>query len=878
MSERRGTDARGFGLSDEELRHLGFDVRSEDTGAGRSSGPDAPEVRPGPGWRRPGSATLAWAGTLAVLVLAAWMGSPRRGLPDPLPVAAPATAFSSARAMTRITEIAALPRVTGSPEHERVRARLSGALQTLGLEPELRESVRAERDSAQVRSATLRNVVARMPGSDPTGAIALIAHYDTAPLAPGAGDDGMGVAAVLEALRALTAGEPLQNDVLVALVDGEAVGVSGARAWVEEDARATDVDVVVSLDFRGSSGPVLATVQGPSAGGLVRVLASTRTRPFVSSLATSLAETRPSLARPFIERGISTVELSTLEGSSRRGGSDDTPERVSEGTLQHAGEQLTALLQGLGHADLGATGIDVRGAGGPDPAVGSHRSAPTGEGREYVSSPLLGGIHYPEAWRIFASLGLLGVWGLLGLALRWRGGSRGGVLIGVLLATAIVAVTGWLAGRAVLLLAGLHPEFGRFGAAFYAEGRHLLALVALALAIVSGAYAASRRWMRLDELLFGAMALPVSLCLWLTWRDPAAATAVQWPLAAGLLSALLVVAVGPGRRRAPWVWVLSTTLSVVVLFAVVPSFELVASALTLRSASLLGGLFAMALLLLLPTLEWLSRPHAWWAPVLGAGVAGVLVALSLPSVRGGVAHPAPTSLVYLADQPVRARLRLPGDDLAESDSSRVRRMDGRWLTVPGPADWWVRSWVPAPAERAADVGLLLLGSDHRWEVAGVAPETELTPPRASVVASSAEGPLRRVTLSVRPGLRGEMIGVHLPDGVEGSWIGMEGTSWSAAPAVRTVVHWGRPGSVRTLLGDGADAEWPALALELELPMRARTLELEVVEHHLRPRKILGESYFVRPDSIVPDVATGTDRVIQRTRMSIPLAAGGAGPS
>jgi hypothetical protein len=883
MSERRGTDARGFGLSDDELRQLGFDVRPERVGAGavsgaatgRGTGGDVPTAGSGTRWRRPGSATLTWTGTLAVLVFVGWVGSVRRGVPDPVAAAAPITTFSSARAMTRLTEIAARPRVTGSPEHERVQSHLSAALATLGLQPELRESVRAERDSTSVWAATLRNVVARVPGSAPTGAIAVVAHYDTAPLSPGAGDDGMGVATVLEALRALTAGAPLRNDLIVALLDGEAVGVSGARAWIEEDPRATDVHVVVSLDFRGASGPVVASVHGPLAGGLTRMLASSGTRPFASSLATSLAQARPSLARPFVERGASVVELSTLEDASRRGGSDDAPERASEETLQHAGAHLMALLDGLGRMDLGSGSFGGNGSG---PTVGSDRRGWADDAREYVSSPLLGMIHYPEGWRMPASLGLLGLWGLVGLALRWRGGSRGGVFAGALLAAAIVGATGWLAGRSVLLLGGLHPEFGRFGAAFYAEGRHLLALVALALALVTGAYAVTRRRMRLDELLFGAMALPLLLCLWLTWRDPAAATAVQWPLGAGLLSALVIVAVGPARRRAPWVWALSTVLSVVVLLAALPSLELLANALTLRSAPLLGALFAMTLLLLLPTLDWLSRPRAAWMPFLGIGLAGTLVVLSLPSLRGGVAHPAPTALVYLADEPVRARLRLPGDDLAESDSSRVRRMDGRWLSLSGTADWWVRSWVPAPAARSADVGLLLLGSDERWEVAGVAPETELAPPRASLVTTSVEGAVRRVTLSVRPGLRGEMIGIHLPDRLEGSWTAIECATWSAAPAVRTVVHWGRPGSVGPLLGDEADAEWPPLSLELELPARERTLELEVVEHHLRPRKILGESYFVRPDSVVPDVGTGTDRVIQRTRMSIPLTLAVAGRS
>lgn len=868
MNRRRQTDARGFGLSDEELRHLGFEVGAVGGVRPPKSGA-VPAEREAPhrSWR-PSAGALGWCSTLAVLVAGAWAGSGHRALPDAESAGAPDTAFASARAMGQLVEIAARAGAPGSPGHDRVSAYLADRLRGLGLETDVQIALHAEAEGTRVRAATLRNVVARLPGAASTGLVALVARYDAT---PGAGDDAMGVATVLEAVRTVTARGGLRNDLLILLADGEGIGVSGVRAFATADARAADVGVVISVDLGGAEGPVVASASGPLEGALVRALAGGRARPVATRLLPELDPGRSRLARPFVERGASAVALTTLRPTERPHTPPGARDGAGEATLQHAGLQVMALLEGVGAADLDGTGEGAAARASAD-------------GVEYVSSPLVGVVDYPAGWIALGTLGLVLVWGSAGLLLRWRHGSIKAVLASVLLAAAVVGATGWLSARLVETLAAAHPEFGRFQSAFYREGRHVLALAALALAVVSSALAASRRRLRLDELLVGAATLPLGVCIWLTWRSPAAATALQWPLAAGLWTALLVVGVGPGRRRTRWMWALSTVLGGLALLAAVPAIELATSVWTLRAATRIGWLLALVLLLILPALDWLTRPRAWWTPALGLGVAALLVTASLPSVQGGAAHPVPTSLLYLADQPVRARLRLPGDDLAESDSSRVRRMDGRWLTLPGPAEWWARSWVPAPAEPGSEPGVLLLADDGRWEVTGVAPETELAPPRASLVGVVPDGAGGTVTLSVRTGLRGEMLGVHLPDGIQGEWTGIGPVRWTAA-SVRSLVHWGRPQSTAERAPDGAasavseleapapeggDREWPPLELELRLDDVPAVLDVDVVEHLLRPREILGEAYFVRPDSIVADAPTGTDRVIQRTRLRIPL--------
>ena len=61
----------------------------------------------------------------------------------------------------------------------------------------------------------------------------MVAHYDSVPSSPGAGDNAASVAAILEAIRALKAGSALRNDLIVLFTDGEELGLLGAKGFVE---------------------------------------------------------------------------------------------------------------------------------------------------------------------------------------------------------------------------------------------------------------------------------------------------------------------------------------------------------------------------------------------------------------------------------------------------------------------------------------------------------------------------------------------------------------------------------------------------------------------------------------------------------------------
>jgi len=161
--------------------------------------------------------------------------------PAPRAADAEATVFSAGRAMVDVERLARSPRPLGTPEHAEARAYLMGRMQALGLDPVVMEGPlspgsirRMERWELSPEAAgyRVRNLVGHLPGRDPAAApVVLMAHYDSVPGSPGAADDATGVAAVLEAVRAIQARGPTERPLIVLITDAEELGLDGARVF-----------------------------------------------------------------------------------------------------------------------------------------------------------------------------------------------------------------------------------------------------------------------------------------------------------------------------------------------------------------------------------------------------------------------------------------------------------------------------------------------------------------------------------------------------------------------------------------------------------------------------------------------------------------------
>jgi acetylornithine deacetylase/succinyl-diaminopimelate desuccinylase-like protein len=177
--------------------------------------------------------------------------------PAVIPASASVTDFSAERAMEHVKIIAREPHPTGSIANARVLDYIVAQLRSQGLKTEVQKSASTnpwDIGGAPYSAGTIQNVIARLPGANTTGALLLMAHYDSVATGPGASDNASGVAALLEILRALRGGSSLRNDVIFAFTDGEEDGGLGAQAFVDEYSAAKLVSMALVVESGGSCG------------------------------------------------------------------------------------------------------------------------------------------------------------------------------------------------------------------------------------------------------------------------------------------------------------------------------------------------------------------------------------------------------------------------------------------------------------------------------------------------------------------------------------------------------------------------------------------------------------------------------------------------
>jgi hypothetical protein len=286
---------------------------------------------------------------LAILALCALAAVSARNRPAARPLAAAAAEFSAARAQQVIATIARAPHPAESDELARVRELLLEELRASGFS--------TQEQRGEIRGTQLTNVLALIPGSAPTGTLLCLAHYDSVPSSPGAGDDSIGVACWLEVFRALAArGWKPRNDVLLLLSDGEELGMLGARLFRDQHPQMGAVQCVINLEAIGNGGPAVLFELGAQNGKCVEAFARSVSAPTGTSLGDAVYRRMPNNTdlTVFLERGVAGFNLAITSGSCAYHAPHDTPENLDPVSVQHMGECALSLTEEMGMADLRA--------------------------------------------------------------------------------------------------------------------------------------------------------------------------------------------------------------------------------------------------------------------------------------------------------------------------------------------------------------------------------------------------------------------------------------------------------------------------------------------------------------------------------------------
>ncbi len=295
---------------------------------------------------------LGLAGLSGILALVVARLAP----PRPETTAAPASLFSADRAFDALESWLGTspPHPLGSQANAALVRALEDRLRFLGYQTEIQTAFTCNGGGV---CGEVRNLLARRPGADPGPFVMLMSHSDSVGAGPGASDDGLGTAALLETARVLIAEAPGRNPVLLLVTDGEEAGLLGAQAFLDSHPLAGQVAVVVNLEARGTSGPsLLFETSGPGNAWLVRQ-ATALPKPVTSSLFASVYDLLPNDTdlSVFKRRGVPGLNFAVVGEPRRYHTPLDDLAHLDRRSLQHHGDNLLALARRLVRADLSST-------------------------------------------------------------------------------------------------------------------------------------------------------------------------------------------------------------------------------------------------------------------------------------------------------------------------------------------------------------------------------------------------------------------------------------------------------------------------------------------------------------------------------------------
>src|SRR5215212_5088627 len=659
--------------------------------------------------RPKGAVKHRWIGVVVALVLGALAAVSLLALepPDPLSASAPASEFSAERAFSHVEQIAERPHPVGSPANAEVRDYLVGQLEDLGLRPTVQQATSARTMEGIASIARVHNIHARIPGSSPTGHVVLVAHYDSVPRAPGAADDGAGVAAILEIARAITSDSPPRNDIDIVFTDAEEPWLLGAQAFVRDGRLDPRRSVVLNLEARGTSGPALMFQSSSDNASVIPALASVQ-RPITSSGWEACYQLLPGDTdfTVFRNAGFAGMNFAFFDRSARYHTPEDSPANLDHASLQHMGSTVLAPARHFAGQDLGA---------------------PRGGSLTYFT--VLGElVHYPQGLAVPLAVLAAVVFAATLLYGRRRGVRIRAVGLAAASFLALLVVTMALGIGTWQMLRLLNPGYGSFHTGdTYRPEWYAAGLLALTAALSVAWYLLMRRRRAPEELTLATWAWFLVLAILTAAFVPGAAYLFTWTPLVGSL--LLAAAIRWDGEEPTWRYLALSAAAVPAIALLVPLVDL---SFSLGLAFAGGPMFTAVLVLVtaLPLLELLALRRAWLVPVAIAVVGLALVTAGLRIDTFDDEHPRQTRLVYALD----------------ADQEQAW-----WLSAdPDPAPWTDRY---VDTERVQDDDLFpdspSLSLSSRY-YSGPASVARIEPPDVTVRRSERNDETRELRLRITP--------------------------------------------------------------------------------------------------------------------------------
>ena len=508
--------------------------------------------------------------------------------------------FSAERAFDHVEAIAQRPHPWGSPEQERVIGYIRDYAQGLKVEVlELDPPPRAFSPAGP----PIRNIAARIKGKDSTGAVLLMAHHDSKRMAPGAGDDALGVATLLETMRGIVTVKGARNDIIFLFTDAEEASLQGAKAFVngnpwddsdEGHPWLEDVAIVLNFDGRGAAGQAMVTNTGIENGWVVQQLGEATQYPVANSLMVEVTARMPNYSDviPFEEAGYPVMNFNFADAYPRYHSHLDVPAGVDKGTLQHLGEYALPLALHFGEADLS----DVK-------------ASP----RVYFNPAGYVFVHYPAVltWPLYILTVIL-FGGLVFMGIKYGHVSITGMVFGLTVYAITVAIALGAVYGLARVLEIVQPDTFHF-----VSHLHFACAAALATAVFVPLSAFARVWLRAQDIAMGALFTWIAVGGAVTVMTPGGSAMFVWPA----LLAIMAMAfhfgsddfeqVGTGGSLT---WMLLTALTVLMFTSGVIALNIAVTPMGTEMMAISVGFIMLLFGLNFPQIAILIDQRPWILP------------------------------------------------------------------------------------------------------------------------------------------------------------------------------------------------------------------------------------------------------------------------
>lgn len=200
--------------------------------------------------------------------------------------------------------------------------------------------------------SNVQNIVVKIgPHSNATSSLLINCHFDSVPASPGASDDGLNCAVMLEVLRILSKQEtPLKQNVIFLFNGAEETPLQASHGFITQHKWASEIRAFINLESCGAGGREILFQAGPNHPWLIKLYGEAAPYPHANVLAEDIFQGGlvPSDTdfRIFRDYGhIPGIDFAHSKNGYVYHTKYDRLDQIMSGVFQHTGDNLLALVR-----------------------------------------------------------------------------------------------------------------------------------------------------------------------------------------------------------------------------------------------------------------------------------------------------------------------------------------------------------------------------------------------------------------------------------------------------------------------------------------------------------------------------------------------------